>query len=575
MDKKKYVNIVKKIEDILAGTQEVKSMNGYFKQMWHNKKDEMLFVSKEEMESRITEAIHEIVRSEVDFSTLENVVYAFLSIAYLSMRKLNQEDISIINIREIADICVYKEEMEYLQIIGEIVFIQFVYAYNTMYDEKIKNSEFNGFEEVINDLIKKALEYYPSGEIVNTLIAIDTLEAYLEEPTEEKFTKLEKKFLSNEYIMRSIMILGDAKPEFEYIPYAIYELGSKKEEIDVVKAEHRLIRGWKNEEEEDFVLSIFKDYLKIPHAINIEKSKGEVVYELIDKMIQVRKNERKLERVNAERKNMMDYYAHSWKHIAYPQIVKEVAEELNKTNISMANKLMKAYNSEKTLQRSIELLQYTNSNDERAVSRAFKEGMALSGKSSKNVKRVQDIFDESIDLVVFKLLMTESDDSRRMELCRKKWNNITSLDILRVEYINKFLKQSHRCSEIVQWVDKKMFSITFEIDNVWGDIRFKEDSFALNQFKAMLVEIITNAFVHGERELKIAFTTQENVLEIIAENVSKEVKKSSRDGILTMSRVLDRINFGTGIRSVEKECREGIFRITLRFNKAIMFRKGR
>lgn len=317
-------------------------------------------------------------------------------------------------------------------------------------------------------------------------------------------------------------------------------------------------------------IALRSSYLHIPVF-------GGIYEELFLSQYSVFCKNRKLKRSALQKKEMMDYYAHSWKHIAYPQIVKEVAEELSKTNISMANKLMKAYNSEKTLQRGIELLQYTNSNDEKAISRAFKEGMALSGRNSKSVKVLQEVFNESIDLVVFKILMTESDDSNKMKLCREKWNNVTSLDRLREEYISKFLETVNDCNqnEIVQWVNMKMFPITVEIDNVWGDIRFKEDSFALNQFKEILVEIITNAFEHGEKGLSILFSNRDNVLEITAENGCKEMEKSNRKGLSTMSRVLDGINWGTEIKSIEKELKDDIFRIILRLNKEILVRKGR
>ena len=87
-------------------------------------------------------------------------------------------------------------------------------------------------------------------------------------------------------------------------------------------------------------------YLHLPVQVPVKRSLFKAQYK------EYLKN--RIVRRNAEQKQeMMDYYAHSWKHISYPQIVKEIAEELGDSNRVIANRLMKAYNSEKTLQLSL------------------------------------------------------------------------------------------------------------------------------------------------------------------------------------------------------------------------------
>lgn len=285
--------------------------------------------------------------------------------------------------------------------------------------------------------------------------------------------------------------------------------------------------------------------------------------------------QRTLKKQEIRKREMMDYYAHSWKHIAYPQIVREVAEELSKTNVSLANRLMKAYHSEKTLQRSIQLLQYINSDDEMAVSRAFKEGMALSGRNSGTAVCLEEVIDESLDLVVFKLLMTESDDSSKMEKCRHKWSQVHSMETLREKYVHDFLEGGHTGTGILTWVNENILQADITADEEWNRVRFRTDSFALNQFKEILVEIFTNIFLHGEKYMQIRFESRENWLEITAENACSGKEAENRKGISTMAGVLASINFGTEINSIEKSLENGIYRIVLRLDKKLMIRKGR
>lgn len=279
-------------------------------------------------------------------------------------------------------------------------------------------------------------------------------------------------------------------------------------------------------------------------------------------------------RRNAEQKQeMMDYYAHSWKHISYPQIVKEIAEELGNSNRAIANRLMKAYNSEKTLQRGIQLLQYISSDDTSKVSKEFRNGIAKSGIDSENAIDLNCVINDSLDLVVFKLLMVESDDSNTIVRCREKWSKRKSLDELREDYTNKFLNGVDSENSIMSWVNKNLMSITMNISDNWREVRFKDDCFAVNQFKEILVEIFTNVLLHGENEMTVCFTDTDNEMIIREQNDCHNSCCGSNSGIATMKRVLDYINYGADIESLEVN--KSLFEIVIRFNKKLLIRKGR
>lgn len=274
------------------------------------------------------------------------------------------------------------------------------------------------------------------------------------------------------------------------------------------------------------------------------------------------------------KKEMMDYYAHSWKHISYPQIVKEIAEELGDTNRRLSNKLMKAYNSERTLQRGIQLLQFISSEDDSKVSKEFKSGMAKFGADSDGVITLMDIICDSLDLVMFKMLMVESDDSSSMIRCRDKWKMKRSLEILREEYTDYFLDRNSNRKEIVGWINDNFIEIDLSIKDEWNDVRFKEDSFSANQFKEIMVEIFTNVFLHGENKMQLEFFNNDIEMVIHEVNDCSDSMTGSKSGISTMERVLDCINYNTDIDSINIDSREK-YELTIKINKKVLIRKGR
>ena len=267
-----------------------------------------------------------------------------------------------------------------------------------------------------------------------------------------------------------------------------------------------------------------------------------------------------------QKKEMMDYYAHSWKHISYPQIVKEIAEELGDTNRRVANKLMKVYNSERTLQRGIQLLQYISSDDDSKVSKEFKNGMAKSGVDTDSVITLENVICDSLDLVVFKILMVESDDSNSIIKCREKWKSKSSLDNLREEYIEKFLDKDSSHVGILDWVNDNFFEVELIIQDEWRDVRFKEDSFSVNQFKEILVEMFTNVFLHGEGKMHLDFSNTATEMTIHEVNECNNSITGSKSGISSMERVLDYINYNTGIESLQINIEEK-YEITIKISK--------
>ena len=187
---------------------------------------------------------------------------------------------------------------------------------------------------------------------------------------------------------------------------------------------------------------------------------------------------------------------------------------------------------------------------------------------------LENVICDSLDLVVFKILMVESDDSNSIIKCREKWKSKRSLDNLREEYIDNFLDKDSSHAGIIDWVNDNFFEVEIDIRDEWKDVRFKEDSFSVNQFKEILVEIFTNVFLHGEGKSYLSFSNNATEMIIYEVNKCNDSMTGSKSGISSMERVLDYINYNTGIESIRTNIGEK-YEIAIKISKKVLIRKGR
>lgn len=124
----------------------------------------------------------------------------------------------------------------------------------------------------------------------------------------------------------------------------------------------------------------------------------------------------------------MDHYAHSWKHISYPMTVKRVAEELSRTNLPLANRLFKAYNSERTLRAGFRFFNTPFPISPTRCGMPFRQGFYCVG--AQVGKSIRQVMEESVDLVLFKVLMEEADGSRKVAAAAPTCQKQHSLEAL-------------------------------------------------------------------------------------------------------------------------------------------------
>ena len=290
-----------------------------------------------------------------------------------------------------------------------------------------------------------------------------------------------------------------------------------------------------------------------------------------EQKVELRKKNEKLEKLLAERKESLNYYMHSWKHMAYPKIVHDIAKELLGTNKSMAARLMKAYNSEATLKSELEMLKYMHSDDEKEMNKAFRKEMGLSGRDSQDYITVNNVLESALDMVVFKLLFAESDDSMRYKKCREKWNLAADLNKLEEDYLENFMEKTSE-DGVLDWVKSKFAEITVNKNSDWDSVRFKKDeSFAQNQIKLILAEIFTNYFTHGQGRLQLDFDSTEDEMLIIAGNKCGNSITGSQKGLETMEALITHLN-ANGKQSVFSGTDNGKYRLELHFEKGLFIK---
>lgn len=554
-------------------------------------------VTVEEEKTIIQKLFMYFKKCELEFSTLELVYYAILSKNYYNIRKRDAHMLEIIRdyINISNDKLVEKnEEKRYLNCINMFFFESIIFVKSSICEGNCTDDGENKYLRRCRELLEEAKQNVPDGQIIELLNEIFEIEHFFNDPTQENIERLNRTcFMKKNNWMDHIMCCEqveasqvdtweyeDCLPHIELIHASERELSLKRK----IESSKPYRDGWRinyeSEEDHRYREEVYqsdlatwedKAYKQIfmqPYPIHTKETSGQLMYTLL-KTLTEKQNQSK------KKAEMMDYYAHSWKHISYPQIVKEIAEELGQTNRVLSNRLMKAYNSEKTLQRSIQLLQYISSDDDNRVSEEFRNGVARSGKDTNTVVDLEQVINESIDLVVFKLLMTESDDSKVIEKCRVKWEKEKSLDGLREEYTSKFLMSDNKLVDVRKWVSNNLIEIELEINNDWKNVRFKEESFTVNQFKEILVEVFTNVLLHGKDKMKLCFDSDEEIMIITEKNKCYDAFEGSKSGISTMKKVIQYINGDTKIDSVITKNDGKNFEISIRFDKRLLIRKGR
>lgn len=251
-----------------------------------------------------------------------------------------------------------------------------------------------------------------------------------------------------------------------------------------------------------------------------------------------------------------------------------MAEELSRTNLPLANRLFKAYNSERTLQGGLQILQYSISDQPDAVRDAFRQGFYCIG--AQVGKSIRQVMEESVDLVLFKVLMEEADGSKKISRCRANLQKQHSLEALREQYIRCYIQGEGRQESVLDWFDASVFPLEVSVDELWQEIRVKEDDFSDFQLSELFVELFTNVLTHGTDWCRISLESGERSMDICVTNAPGEENHGTRMGLKTLGAIVDKINYGAELVGITSGISaDNVYGVRIAFDRRIIYRRGR
>lgn len=297
-------------------------------------------------------------------------------------------------------------------------------------------------------------------------------------------------------------------------------------------------------------------------------------------MLEEQKNELRdknlaLVKMQDERKNMIAHLAHSWGNECYPEIVKNVADELLKKGAnSLANRLFKAYNSENNLMSEIIFLQAAMEESSDALQKIFKNGFVESGGGNVENK-VYSVLEEGIEIYVFGLMNDNSGKEKRAICKRKLCKKMEILELME-DYVKRFEEEQRGKSSFLDWFSKKVFPVKISLDNVWKDINFGRTEFGKVVIKNIITELFTNVLFHGDDECKMDFYSDLTRMYIkVTNKIAKVDTKGSGNGLIAMRKLVSKLNFGTDIREDEgvvwKADLNDSFETVITLDKSLMY----
>ncbi|MEW9122186.1 MAG: hypothetical protein AB2421_05685 [Thermotaleaceae bacterium] len=274
----------------------------------------------------------------------------------------------------------------------------------------------------------------------------------------------------------------------------------------------------------------------------------------------------------ASQKDIVSNYSHAWKHVVFPNTVKDIAirlikdfeedsndmEMLRQKHREYGAKLMKAYKAESIMKRQGELLVLKHSSDSTSLQNAIRSDVLRPGTGEEGIG-ILDVVHESLETLLFGIIMREEDASNIDRILREQLFDGRDMVSLREEFTQLFILSDQKHS-ILEWAMDKIYPIQIqELDENWRSIGLVKGGNAAVFFVDIFTELFYNAFKYGKKSKKegfihLKFTTLQredrDFLEIRVENSKEENAVqfwSTGSGISSLNRLLCKINAVEGI----------------------------
>lgn len=457
------------------------------------------------------------IAKEMQFKDFEEVFFVLMTTAYECERSLEIPAIQILSdeaINHTAEIF-SQDKSNYLYQIYKLMQEQFYWFLH--YRNKKPNDFFtkdfadNGYWSIIADYAKKALTYYPIGEIANRLVCISDIAAphssvlfqspWCDIKKEVDYAKFEKylEYPRKDFISECCPLIPGLEFEFPIISFK-YELGDYedlKRNLNIYDTEsNEIIKN-------NYIIRILHHAFVNPAIVTVwnEENSNPVIVAV--KLARAKKEleqcNKELEQEQKRRENLITSFTHDQKHCIYPKIILEVSEILLKNgDEENASKLYRAYNE----------VQYQNGSFDNLYSHYLKNSKKILedfhfSLSPKRGKTIEYLLKESLNLVLLRFLMNdrETADVQTSETLAQ-WLCIPEL---RKEYTNLFVIQKEKnTTDITEWFSTHFYPLKIEgIEESikWNLVRFKKDETAYFTFRNIFINLFHNALNYGKKSL--------------------------------------------------------------------------
>ena len=120
--------------------------------------------------------------------------------------------------------------------------------------------------------------------------------------------------------------------------------------------------------------------------------------------------------------------------------------------------------------------------------------------NSRTGVNIEKIIEDSLDLVMFRILMEDVDTSINTEKAKTNLSKFKDLRSLRESYNRSFIIKKQGDISLIDWFRQNIFNIEIHIDDNWKAVKVRKDSAAYAQLVEIWIDLFHNAINYGKKE---------------------------------------------------------------------------
>ena len=463
-------------------------------------KDPERFDSLSVAKNRINEVFKWLKNIRLDFTEIENLLYAFLKLTYSLLTVFNNVDKITI-----PDDCINKYEnsqQQYLRLICDMAYLNFNYARRLAeFDEREEETE-KEYTEMLNN----AYALVPDGDIVNSIFAIDAIDSFFRNPSEQNSNSIYeiKQRNTKRNVVKDVLTLSNGEIEFgsvgsarQYLPHIEVQYDTDFDEIEFLRPK---TPGLASECEGELNM-----LFKTPLLIGLKTSEGATIYWLISLLGDSYTKQHELEEMNADLNRHIKLNQELIRSLTHSSANFLNSKKLEQTGIELKAAtdgtptidrlhydgmlLMLQSEHEKYLRRRLDSLVIRCSASGEELKRNIREGISKESNATIILP-----LEYSLKTIISRILTHDNDI--RSEAIRKKFNK-TAFDWsqLKESFITNILANN---DSVLQWSNQNLCHIDYKLSEIWQNVRLIEDRTFFDLIVEILTEQLLNAFSHGD-----------------------------------------------------------------------------